>query len=304
MAVFATKGCIWNIEVTDNTYQNTDLTVSSLDSIKKQLPIWRFNTNSGTKIKRLTFDGHPNTAKIFFNHNGRVQGSGTVDEFVLINTWQVEPIRIDGTGYIGPKKITQYSFNVGSSSTTQAIGGMGGATGIQIGWFSNGRLRMRRPSNTQWILEWKWNLSDYRNMGGGSRNMSAVFTPHHNAQGEFVEGGGNQQVTYSFAAHRRDQRHLGMATTIPTVGNPAGKRYWWVVTNNKANWGMSIRFRNYGINYYMSGTGWNSDGRIINSTNQQIVNGQGNSLGIQGNFDYVSTDPVSSQPFWRGTIVQ
>lgn len=305
MAVFATKGCIWNIDVTDNSFQSTNLTVSTLDAVKKQLPIWRFNTNAGTKIRKLIFDGHPNTAKIFFNHNGRVQGTGIVDDFVLINTWGVEPIRIAGNGYIGPKKITQYSFNVGQSVTTRAIGGMGGASGGQIGWFGNMQCRLRRPSNSQWLLEWKWNIVDYRQLGAGSRDMSSVFTPHHNAQGEFVEGGGNQKVEYRAGAAGRDERHIGMATTVPTSGNPTpGKRYWWVVTNNKANWGMSIRFRSYGINYYMGGTGWNQDGRVSTSTNSTMVNNQGNSLGIQGQFDYVSTDPVTAAPFWSGTIVQ
>ena len=65
MAVFATKGCIWNIDITNNTYQSQHLVVSTLDNVKKQLPIWRFNTVAGTKIRKLTFDGHPNTAKIF-----------------------------------------------------------------------------------------------------------------------------------------------------------------------------------------------------------------------------------------------
>tara|TARA_B100002019_G_scaffold281531_1_gene285690 strand:+ start:1732 stop:2676 length:945 start_codon:yes stop_codon:yes gene_type:complete len=314
MAVFATKGCIWNIDITNNTYQSQHLVVSTLDNVKKQLPIWRFNTVAGTKIRKLTFDGHPNTAKIFFNHNGRVQGTGVVNEFVLINTWAVEPIRIAGTGYIGPKKITQFAFGVGSNTSTTAIGGMGGASGGQIGWFGNMRLRLRRPALNSWVLEWKWNIVDYGNMGAGQRDVTAVFSPHYNSQGKFVEGGGNQKVEYSFAARGRDMRHLGMATTIPTSQIPSGTggtRYWWVVTNNKANWGMSTRFRAYGINYFMGGTGWQSNGFHYNSTNSGggsggagIVNNQGNSLGIQGQFDYVSVDPVTSTPFWTGTIVQ
>ena len=279
------------VRISNNAYANSTANMQTIAGIGWQLPIQKFIIDPGVTVQDLVIPDGTTHGYVELEVNGDIVGTGAIGDYPVTST-NHSTVKITGAGNIGPRKVQKFTLAVGGSGVRQnMLGGFGGASAPDFRYqplYGNAfATHLTRPSTNNFNIEWTYNEADYVNLGPGNANINAtsIITDYIDASGNITVGTTKESYQIGLGCRRRDCREVTVAT-----GPINGQRYWWILSNTKANWGVYVDF-NYSANsfkYYMNG--WAPGFTILTPSNANLSTAAGGEVDenpLDGSFNTV-----------------